>query len=408
MDSLTQIVLGAAVGEATLGKKIGNRAIIWGGIAGTIPDLDVLANGFMSPIEALAFHRGITHALLFSLVAAPIFAWLTHQFYKQKIYQQQTYKTTISVLLIMVFLSFFGGMIYFSAENGRPSIVLILLAIGASGFFFKRVWKYWRYPVEEIDMADVSIKKWSLLFGLGFLTHTLLDACTPFGTQLFLPFSDVRVSFDAIAVIDPIYTVPFLTCLIIAAFYNRNNPKRHIFNWLGIGLSSTYLVFTFFNHNIMERNFENLLKDRNIAYNRISVLPTIFNNVLWQCVAETDSNYLFTNYSAFDENLDKIELVKIEKNHELLAEFENDKEILILKWFSKDFYNIQKNADGSLTYNDLKMAIIPADIMGELTFGMNYTILKTSSGLMIEDNRKAPELPEGAFRRFWERLKGYK
>ena len=66
MDSLTQIVLGAAVGEAVLGKKIGNRAIIWGGIAGTIPDLDVLGNAFMSPVEALAFHRGITHALIFS------------------------------------------------------------------------------------------------------------------------------------------------------------------------------------------------------------------------------------------------------------------------------------------------------------------------------------------------------
>jgi len=42
MDSITQIVLGAAVGDAVLGKKIGNRAMVWGAIAGTIPDLDVL------------------------------------------------------------------------------------------------------------------------------------------------------------------------------------------------------------------------------------------------------------------------------------------------------------------------------------------------------------------------------
>ena len=38
MDSLTQIVLGGAVGEAVLGKKVGNRAILWGAVAGTIPD----------------------------------------------------------------------------------------------------------------------------------------------------------------------------------------------------------------------------------------------------------------------------------------------------------------------------------------------------------------------------------
>jgi inner membrane protein len=44
MDSLTQIVLGASVGEAVAGKKIGNKAMLWGAIAGTIPDLDVLLN----------------------------------------------------------------------------------------------------------------------------------------------------------------------------------------------------------------------------------------------------------------------------------------------------------------------------------------------------------------------------
>ena len=41
MDSLTQIILGAACGEAVLGKKIGNRALLFGAIGGTIPDLDV-------------------------------------------------------------------------------------------------------------------------------------------------------------------------------------------------------------------------------------------------------------------------------------------------------------------------------------------------------------------------------
>ena len=48
MDSLTQIVLGASVGEAALGRKVGNRAMVWGAIAGTIPDLDVISNGWVS------------------------------------------------------------------------------------------------------------------------------------------------------------------------------------------------------------------------------------------------------------------------------------------------------------------------------------------------------------------------
>ena len=52
MDSLTQIVLGASVAEAVGGKKLGNKAALWGAIAGTIPDLDVFLRFFYHPIES--------------------------------------------------------------------------------------------------------------------------------------------------------------------------------------------------------------------------------------------------------------------------------------------------------------------------------------------------------------------
>ena len=47
MDSITQAALGAAVGEGVLGRRIGNRAPIWGAVLGTLPDLDVVFNGMM-------------------------------------------------------------------------------------------------------------------------------------------------------------------------------------------------------------------------------------------------------------------------------------------------------------------------------------------------------------------------
>ena len=60
MDSLTQIVLGAACGEIALGKKIGNKALLFGAIGGTIPDLDVFIGPWLygNEIDAMAFHRG--------------------------------------------------------------------------------------------------------------------------------------------------------------------------------------------------------------------------------------------------------------------------------------------------------------------------------------------------------------
>src|SRR5690606_13044869 len=84
MDSLTQIVLGAAVGEAVLGKKIGNKAMLYGAIAGTIPDLDVFVNSFTVTVSALEIHRGVTHSILFSIFFAPIFGWLVSRFERYK------------------------------------------------------------------------------------------------------------------------------------------------------------------------------------------------------------------------------------------------------------------------------------------------------------------------------------
>lgn len=80
MDSLTQIILGAAVGEAVLGRKIGNKAMLYGAIAGTIPDLDVFASHFTDTVTALEIHRGFSHSILFSIIFAPICAWLVTRY----------------------------------------------------------------------------------------------------------------------------------------------------------------------------------------------------------------------------------------------------------------------------------------------------------------------------------------
>ena len=84
MDSLTQIVLGASVGEAVGGRKMGNKAALWGAIAGTIPDLDVFFRFIYSPIDAMHVHRGFSHSFLFALLFAPVLAQLIFYLYKKK------------------------------------------------------------------------------------------------------------------------------------------------------------------------------------------------------------------------------------------------------------------------------------------------------------------------------------
>lgn len=72
MDSLTQLALGAAVGTAVLGRRLGpRRAALVGAVLGTLPDLDVLVP-FDDPVDSFVLHRAATHSLIVQTVATPL------------------------------------------------------------------------------------------------------------------------------------------------------------------------------------------------------------------------------------------------------------------------------------------------------------------------------------------------
>ena len=82
MDSVTQLMLGAAVGEAVLGHKVGYRAVLWGGICGTIPDLDVFIP-FANAVADFTYHRSFSHSLFVLTLLSPLIVWLILKIHPQ-------------------------------------------------------------------------------------------------------------------------------------------------------------------------------------------------------------------------------------------------------------------------------------------------------------------------------------
>jgi len=74
MDSVTQALLGAAVGQAGFSHRLGRRAIGYGALAAFLPDLDMVA-GFAGPWASLVHHRGVTHSVLVLTLVAPALGW---------------------------------------------------------------------------------------------------------------------------------------------------------------------------------------------------------------------------------------------------------------------------------------------------------------------------------------------
>ncbi|MCF2875464.1 MULTISPECIES: metal-dependent hydrolase [unclassified Tenacibaculum] len=294
MDSLTQIVLGAACGEIALGKKIGNKALLFGAIGGTIPDLDVFIGGWLygNEIDAMAFHRGFMHSILFSIFGSFLFGWITFKLY----------------------------------DKGKRE-------------------------------GTTRLKNWIWLFFLSIFTHPLLDSFTPYGTQLFLPFSDYRVAFNNISVVDPLYTLPFLLCLIVAMFYNRKQTRRRVWVKAGIYISSAYMLFTIGNKIYMDSVFKKSFDKADISYSRFSTQPTIMNNILWYGIAETENDYKVGFYSLLDKKSELDTILTIPKNRDLLDV--NHKDIKVLTWFSNGYYNlVPMDSSKNIQYLDLRYPLL--------------------------------------------------
>ena len=63
---------------------MGNKAILWGAVAGTIPDLDVFQRFFTDEVTATYLHRGFSHSLVFAILMAFILGWLAHKIHRKR------------------------------------------------------------------------------------------------------------------------------------------------------------------------------------------------------------------------------------------------------------------------------------------------------------------------------------
>lgn len=349
MDSLTQIVLGAAVAEAALGKKIGNRAMVWGAIAGTIPDLDVLAGSFMSPLDALVFHRGPTHSLLTCALMALITGWAVHKMYT---WDKHRWIGMVSWTLLVIGIVF--GIL---ANTGFDlnGIISGLMVILGTGYLIYR-----RYNREGYESPVATQTEWTIMFLWSFMTHPLLDIFTTYGTTIFWPFSDVRVAFNNIAVADPLYTFPFLLALIVASFYSKSSLKRRYWNYAGILISCSYMLFTLYNKSRIDKIFTQSLDKQGIEVVSYMTTPTILNNVLWSGVAETDTSFWYGMYSFYDVNKE-FKMKELLKSTPDSTEFlRKDMTLQKLIWFSHGFYDLRQQEDNKWSYFDLRFGTFRA------------------------------------------------
>lgn len=248
MDPLTQGTLGA-IGAQNLGKFLGNSpANSTGNNAENHAHKDDRSN--KSPAQQkqlklagiLGFFAGLS-ADLDVLIKSEIDPLLALEYHRQ---------FTHSLIFIP-----FGGFI--------SAVILFYL--------FGRRWK-------------LSFQTTALYCSAGYATHALLDACTTYGTQLFWPFSNARIAWNTISIIDPLFTLPLLVLVIAASFRNSTTLARIALAWVFI-----YLIFGMVQRDRAEEAAHALANERGHQVDRLVALPSIGNAVVWKTVYLTNDTY---------------------------------------------------------------------------------------------------------------------
>jgi len=139
--------------------------------------------------------------------------------------------------------------------------------------------------------AGLTLRQGFLASALALATHLFLDAATAFGTQLLAPFSDARVSFEGVFIVDPGFTAS----LLLLALAGRLAPRLTLRTALaGLALLIAYPLAGNAVRLGMQARYEALLHERGTVYDRVTLAPDALSPWYWKVMLESGPELTLT------------------------------------------------------------------------------------------------------------------
>ncbi len=175
------------------------------------------------------------------------------------------------------------------AHRGPTHSVLVLpvVAVGA-GLIGARLGRKGRWQT------------WAHCAFWALITHPLLDVFTSYGTQLLSPLSARRFAFDAISIVDPVYTFPLIGALILALRTGsvewRIRTRR--LTALALGWGCCWIGVGLVNHAIAWGHAERALKEAEFQPVAMRVMPLLFNHFAFRYAARDAEDRLAVGHAS--------------------------------------------------------------------------------------------------------------
>ncbi len=196
---------------------------------------------------------------------------------------------------------------------------------------------------------------------LGYATHGLLDACTSYGTLLFWPFSNERVSLNNISIIDPLFTIPILILLGTAI-----KTRKKLFSFFAIGWSMFYLSLGLVQYERALSVATEIAHSRGHNVQRLLLKPSFGNLILWKSIYQHEDTFYVDavrvaqsstwcsgeSVRMFDY---QSHLPNLDKNSQQRIDIER------FRWFSQGYlgYDEERNLVTDIRYSRIPNQILP-------------------------------------------------
>ncbi len=276
---------------------------------------------------------------------------------------------------------------------------LVFIPIGAlvCALFFHFVFKRWFKRIE------LSFRETYLFSFAGYATHALLDACTTYGTQLLWPFSDARIAWNTVSVVDPLFTLPLLFLLVVSVV------KR---SQAWAGASAAYVVLYFSLGLLQNQSAESLAfslaEQRGHTPVQLGVKPSFANILVWKSVYEFEGFYYVDaiRVGLTDKVYEGVSVKKLDlKKHFvwLSSGSQQAKDIERFRWFSNQHLAIDPT--NGMRIIDVRYSLIPNEVGGMWGIVLEENADQTQHIRWTTDRPGSAETAS-LMKRLWRMIKG--
>ncbi len=195
---------------------------------------------------------------------------------------------------------------------------------------------------------------------VGYATHGLLDACTSYGTQLLWPFSDLRVAWNNISIIDPLFTLPILLLMMLGVWRRSPVLARCALLW-----AVAYLSLGIVQRDRAAAIGHDVAATRGHVAERLSAKPTFANLLVWKIIYESEGMFYV---DAVRVGLDSrhypgTAIAKLDTTRDLpwlQPDSQQARDVERFRWFSGDYLALA----GDNTITDIRYSLVPNEIDG--------------------------------------------